>query len=326
MPAWTTYRGLTIPDSTTGDAGGFLKDDLTVLSDRDRLLPPVKVVALSNVASLSGPQTIGGVSLAADDRILLIAQSTATENGPWVVQSGAWTRPDDTPDDAHIAGALLFSQNGVAGQYAANSAWLCTNSPDSDVVGTDDLTFARVTGLALATANSPLSITNDTLSLSGVIPATNGGTGSSTALSSNRIIVSSGGTYTEATALTNGQLLIGSTGAAPVAANLTGTANQITVTVGAGSITLALPQNIHTAATPTFGGLTLTGAATVTSVAASSLTTSGTIAATGAISSSSTISATGLGSFGGLTLTGGATVTTVSATSLTTSSTISAVP
>jgi len=38
---------------------------------------------------------------------------------------------------------------------------------------------------------------------------------------------------------------------------LTGTANQ--VTVAANTATLSLPQNIHTTATPTFGGLTLTG-------------------------------------------------------------------
>lgn len=38
-----------------------------------------------------------------------------------------------------------------------------------------------------------------------------------------------------------------------------GTSNQITVTHGAGTITLSTPQNIHTAATPTFGGLTLAG-------------------------------------------------------------------
>lgn len=304
MPTWATYRGLTVPSSTTGDAGGYLKGDLTALSDRDRLIAPVKVAALSNVASLSGPQTIGGVSLVAGDRVLFTAQTTASQNGPWVVQSGAWTRPDDTPAGTGLAGALVFSQNGVSGAYAANSAWLCTNSPGSDIIGTNSLTFARITGLALATASSPLSITNDTLSLSGVVPVAFGGTGSSTALSNNRIIVSSGGTYAEAAALTSGQLLIGSTGAAPVAASLTGTTNQITVTGGAGSITLALPQNIHTAATPTFGGLTLTGAATVTSVAAASLTTSGTITATGAISSSSTITASGLGTFAGVTVSG----------------------
>lgn len=38
---------------------------------------------------------------------------------------------------------------------------------------------------------------------------------------------------------------------------LAGTTNQVTVTHAAGSATLSLPQNIHTAATPTFGGILL---------------------------------------------------------------------
>jgi hypothetical protein len=49
--------------------------------------------------------------------------------------------------------------------------------------------------------------------------------------------------------------------------SLLGTTNQVTVTHNSGDITLALPQNIHTAATPTFAGLTLTGAMTGTSLA-----------------------------------------------------------
>ena len=47
---------------------------------------------------------------------------------------------------------------------------------------------------------------------------------------------------------------------------LTGTANQVTVTNGdgvSGNPTLALPQDIHTAATPTFAGGTLTGSLTI---------------------------------------------------------------
>ncbi|MGB5032447.1 MAG: hypothetical protein WBO76_10055, partial [Saprospiraceae bacterium] len=52
-----------------------------------------------------------------------------------------------------------------------------------------------------------------TTHISGVLPITNGGTNSSTALNNNRIIVSTGGSIVEAAALTNGQLLIGSTGA-----------------------------------------------------------------------------------------------------------------
>lgn len=58
---------------------------------------------------------------------------------------------------------------------------------------------------------------------------------------------------------TNGKLLIGSTGAIPVSATLTGTANEITVTNGAGSITLATPQAIGTSSNPSFNGLSLTG-------------------------------------------------------------------
>ena len=58
---------------------------------------------------------------------------------------------------------------------------------------------------------------------------------------------------------TNGQILIGSTGADPVAATITGTANRVTVTNAAGSITLSGPQDLHTGASPTFTGLTVTG-------------------------------------------------------------------
>jgi len=62
------------------------------------------------------------------------------------------------------------------------------------------------------------------------------------------------------TTYTNGQLLIGNTTGNTLAkATLTGTSNQVTVTNGAGSITLSTPQDIHTSATPTFGGGTYTG-------------------------------------------------------------------
>ena len=58
---------------------------------------------------------------------------------------------------------------------------------------------------------------------------------------------------------TNGQVLIGSTGNVPALGSIAGTSNQITVTPGAGTITLSTPQNLHTGASPTFTGLTLTG-------------------------------------------------------------------
>lgn len=76
-------------------------------------------------------------------------------------------------------------------------------------------------------------------------------------LTANAPLVASGTKQITSQALTNGQLLIGSTSAAPVAAGLTGTSNQITVTTGAGSITLSLPQSINTNSSVTFSSLTL---------------------------------------------------------------------
>ncbi|KKM72920.1 hypothetical protein LCGC14_1415730 [marine sediment metagenome] len=60
----------------------------------------------------------------------------------------------------------------------------------------------------------------------------------------------------------NGEIPIGSAGADPILATITGTANQVISTPGVGSITLSLPQNIHTGASPTFAGGTFTGVVT----------------------------------------------------------------
>lgn len=58
---------------------------------------------------------------------------------------------------------------------------------------------------------------------------------------------------------TNGQLLIGnSVGATLTKSTLTGTANQVIITNGGGSITLSLPQDIGTSSSPTFNGSNFT--------------------------------------------------------------------
>lgn len=66
------------------------------------------------------------------------------------------------------------------------------------------------------------------------------------------LVTDSSTTLQDVGTMTDGQLVIGSTGNTPVRSSLTGTTNQITVTPGAGSITLSLPQDINTTATPTF--------------------------------------------------------------------------
>lgn len=65
----------------------------------------------------------------------------------------------------------------------------------------------------------------------------------SASLTNHGILVASGTDHFKSLgAATNGQLPIGSTGADPVLATITGTANEVTVTNGAGTITLSIPS------------------------------------------------------------------------------------
>jgi hypothetical protein len=74
--------------------------------------------------------------------------------------------------------------------------------------------------------------------------------------------VNSLGNLTDIT-LTNGQLLIGSTGNFPIPATISGTSNQVTVTSGAGTITLSLPQSISTTSSPSFANVSLSPSGTL---------------------------------------------------------------
>lgn len=78
---------------------------------------PVRTVATANVA-LTGLQTINGVALTTDSRVLLPAQTAGAENGVWLARSGAWVRPLATADNDELTpGATwLVLEGGGAGQ------------------------------------------------------------------------------------------------------------------------------------------------------------------------------------------------------------------
>lgn len=64
-------------------------DALAAISDK----PAVTVVAVTPVV-LSGVQTIDGFAgTAGTTLVLATAQATGSQNGPWLMQAGAWTRP-----------------------------------------------------------------------------------------------------------------------------------------------------------------------------------------------------------------------------------------
>lgn len=100
-------------------------------------------------------------------------------------------------------------------------------------------------GSVKATDTVIITSTNLATEVTGTLGVANGGTGQTT--------------------YTDGQLLIGNTTGNTLNKNtLTGTANQVVVTNGSGTITLSLPQSIGTGSSPTFTNLTLNGTLTVT--------------------------------------------------------------
>jgi len=70
------------------------------------------------------------------------------------------------------------------------------------------------------------------------------------------LLPANGGTGLNASLAANGEILIGN-GAGFTLATIAGTADQVVVTSGAGSITLSLPQDIATGSQPTFAQITL---------------------------------------------------------------------
>jgi hypothetical protein len=91
----------------------------------------------------------------------------------------------------------------------------------------------------------------------------------------------------------------------------TGTANEIAVVSSSGQLVFSTPQNINTNSTPTFGGLTLTGSATGTSLQLSgALSGSSTLTIAGATSLQSSLNQSGgVASLASTTINGNATTT-----------------
>ena len=100
---------------------------------------------------------------------------------------------------------------------------------------------------------------------SGLLGVTYGGTGLSGASAANgTLLIGNGSGYTLSTLTQGSGITITNASGSITLANsgvlsITGTTNQITASASTGAVTLSLPQNIHTSATPTFSTLTLSG-------------------------------------------------------------------
>lgn len=108
----------------------------------------VRSATTANITTLAGgaPNTLDGVTLAANDRILVKDQTTSSQNGIYVVTTlgtganGAWTRATDADGVGELtSGAVVAVEEGATN---ADSQWMLT-ADGPITIGTTSLTFTR---------------------------------------------------------------------------------------------------------------------------------------------------------------------------------------
>lgn len=124
----STVTGLPTPVNTSDAATKqYVDDAITGLSWKQA------VVSLSNTnINISNPGTssIGGTTLVSGDRVLLIGQSTGSENGIYQFNgsSSALTRTTDANTPTELNGAAVFIQSGSYGSQAYTQTATLTSS------------------------------------------------------------------------------------------------------------------------------------------------------------------------------------------------------
>lgn len=165
-----TFASITISNtpSASTDAATKAYVDNAVIGLRD-YKESVKASTTANI-TLSNPQTIDGISVVAGDRVLVLNQSTASQNGIYVVAAGAWTRSTDFAAGANTGitlGMYVYVDSGTAnGQSGFVLSASSAASPEVSInVGTDTITFTKFSGATLYTHSTGLRTNGTTISV-----------------------------------------------------------------------------------------------------------------------------------------------------------------
>lgn len=156
-----TVTGVRMPIAATEVASKQYVDSLAIAAND---LKGSCRVATTDDITLSGLQTVDGISLVSNDRVLVKNQANGAENGIYVVSTGSWTRSIDfnTSDGYQVtAGAFMFIEEGSTN---SGSGWMLTTH-GTITLDTTILTFEKFNGLQQITAGAGMSKIGDTLNV-----------------------------------------------------------------------------------------------------------------------------------------------------------------
>lgn len=111
--------------------------------------------------TLSGTQTIDGVSVGAGARVLVKAQTNPAENGIYVAAAGAWARASDADTWEKLVSAYTFVEEGST---LADTGWVCTVNAGG-TLGTTAVTWVQFSGAGTYVAGTGLTLTGNEFSI-----------------------------------------------------------------------------------------------------------------------------------------------------------------
>ena len=136
-----SITGMSAPSGSSDVTTKSYVDDL-VAGLKTRIITRVATTANINLTNaLENGDTLDGITLATNDKVLVKNQTDATENGIYkVVASGAASRDPDFNTVAELAGQLVIVQQGTTNE---DTIYLCTTD-NSGSIGSVNITFSKV--------------------------------------------------------------------------------------------------------------------------------------------------------------------------------------
>lgn len=135
-----TFRSLSLGADPTNANHAVTKAWVESLIQGLKWKDPVLTATTANL-TLSGTQTVAGKAVVEGDRVGVLGQTNAADNGIYICHAGAWTRSADADLFNEIAGCAFLVLDGTN----KGARYNCTSAKDG-TLGVTALTFVQVDG------------------------------------------------------------------------------------------------------------------------------------------------------------------------------------
>ena len=164
--SWNNFKitGLATPTAANDAATKGYADSVAQGLDAKQ---SVRAATTANIANLAtgAPNILDGITLAANDRVLVKDQTTASANGIYTITTlgtgvnGVWARAADMDAWAEVPSSFVWVEQGTT---LADTGWLCT-ADTGGTLGTTNIPWVQFSSAGSAFAGAGLTKTGNTL-------------------------------------------------------------------------------------------------------------------------------------------------------------------